>query len=574
MKNTILFIATLFLMTISSFAQNGINYKAIVKNGSGNVLASSPVTLQFTIYAGAALSNNVYQETHTTNTDANGLIILNVGEGTTADTFEDIAWEVDDHYLNVQVNTGSGLVDLGTTQFKSVPYAKVAEKTKSSERIELPYFDSTTLANGSAFHVHNTSTSAAFGIVGTTGTDGSTIPANRAGVLGYSTNAHGVYGRSENSSYAGVQGVSNSASGYGVLGYGFGGGIGGYFYTTSNGKAALTTGTGNVGIGTQNPEEKMHVAGNLFIQSDLGQLQVGYPGTGNRWALSTVGSGAHLQFRSKPSGSNNYTTRFRFRQDGEFQVGNIGTPTAWTHIQENSTLNKPLLKLEEVGNDYARLELTNNEASGAYWHVAGLPSTTTSSARLNFYFRNASGAADRMTLTGDGEVGINGTPTARLHVHQRSQGVGTGLRFSDNTANQDWDVTHGFALRFHYGGSLRGFISATTGAYTQSSDASLKSNVQSIPALMDRVKQLRPTSYNYKDDKLKTKALGFIAQEVQSIFPEVVHFSEDDGLYGIDYAAFGVIAVKAIQEQQTIIENQQKQIDELKTLILTQLNKN
>ena len=99
---------------------------------------------------------------------------------------------------------------------------------------------------------------------------------------------------------------------------------------------------------------------------------------------------------------------------GEFQAGTTSNPTAWVHTRQNSTINKPHLKLEEVGNDYARLELTNSSAGGAYWHMAGLPSATTSSARLNFYFRNASGAADRMTITGDGEVGINGRPTARL----------------------------------------------------------------------------------------------------------------------------------------------------------------
>lgn len=438
--------------------------------------------------------------------------------------------------------------------------------TGPAGQLELPYYESVqTASSASAFHVHNTTTNATFGVVGTTGTDGQNIPTNRAGVFGYSTNAHGVYGRSENSFYAGVQGVSNSATGYGVLGYGFGGGIGGYFYTTSQGTAALTTGTGNVGIGTQEPEEKMHVAGNLLVQSNVGQLQVGYPGTGNRWAISTIGSGADLQFRSKPSGSNTFTTRFRFRQGGEFQVGSISSTSAWAHVLANSTINKPQMKLEEVGNDYARLELTNNAASGAYWHVAGLPSSTTANARLNFYFRNSNGAADRMTITGDGEVGINGSPTARLHVHQRSQTVGTGLRFSDNTANQDWDVTHGFALRFHYGGSLRGFINANTGAYTQSSDKRLKTNVSKLYPVLAKVASLEPTTYSYKSDESNEITVGLMAQDVKEIFPELVSYSKTDELYGINYAGFSVIALKAIQEQQEVIDAQDKKIEDLES---------
>lgn len=570
----------ILFITLIGYSQNGINYKAVIKDDLGNVVANDNIFVQFAILENGV--TNLYTETHSITTDDNGIIIVNIGEGTpTSGNFSNIDWAVNNHSLNVQVNTGSGFVDMGTTQFKSVPYAKSAknaENALSTETIVLPYFDSTTESFGPAFHVHNTDTNASYGLAGSTGS--STLPANRAGVLGYSTNAHGVYGVSDNSFYAGVQGVSGSSEGVGVQGYGFGGGVGGHFYTTSSGVAALTTGVGNVGIGTQEPEEKMHVAGNLLVQSNLGQLQIGFPGTGNRWALSTINSGADLLFRSKPSGTSSFTTRFRFNQGGEFQVGNISSISAWAHIRNNSTLTKPHLKLEEVGNDFARLELTNDVNSDAYWHVAGLPSSTAANARLNFYFRNASGAGDRMTITGDGQVGINGTPTARLHVLQGSQNVGTGLRFSDQTANSDWDITHGFALRFHYGGNLRGFINATTGAYTQSSDISLKSNIQDINSILERVRQLRPTSYVYNSDPTKSKTLGFIAQDVQPIFPEVVHYSEADALYGIDYSAFGVIAIKAIQEQQLIIENQQKQIDnqqkqidELKALVNTTLNK-
>ena len=430
--------------------------------------------------------------------------------------------------------------------------------------LELPYYDEESTVNGTAaFHVHNNTTGGTYGVVGTTGTDGSTIPSNRAGVLGFSTNAHGVYGVAGNSFYAGVQGVSNSSAGVGVQGYGFGGGVGGHFYTTPSGVAALTTGQGNVGIGIDEPEYKMHVGGDFFVQTNLGSLFLGFPDNGNRWAINTIGNGANLQFRSKPDGSNTTTTRFRMLQGGEFQSGITSDPTAWMHLRHNSTISKPQLKLEEVGNDYARLELTNSTAGGAYWHVAGLPSATTASARLNFYFRNANGAADRMTITGDGEVGINGTPTARLHVHQRSQTVGTGLRFSDNTANQDWDVTHGFALRFHYGGDLRGFINANTGAYTQSSDKRLKANVNVLSPVLSKVNQLAVKTYHYKSDESQEATIGLLAQEARELFPELVSYSEADKLYGVNYAGFSMVAIKAIQEQQATIEAQDKRIEEL-----------
>ena len=129
---------TLLAVLISTilFAQSGINYKAVINDANGNVLGSSPVSIQFIIYEGVALTNNVYQESHATNTDANGFVIANIGEGTTSDVFTDIAWGNDAHFLNVQVNTGSGLIDLGTTQFMAVPYAIVAENVSGLEAID------------------------------------------------------------------------------------------------------------------------------------------------------------------------------------------------------------------------------------------------------------------------------------------------------------------------------------------------------------------------------------------------------------------------------------------------------
>ena len=112
-RYTTLFLA-LLTMTIS-FAQNGINYKAIIKDNNGNVLANDLVVVQFTILQGVA-QTNVYQESHTPTTDANGLIIVNIGEGTPlSGNFTDIDWAADATFLNTQINTGAGLVYMGTT---------------------------------------------------------------------------------------------------------------------------------------------------------------------------------------------------------------------------------------------------------------------------------------------------------------------------------------------------------------------------------------------------------------------------------------------------------------------------
>jgi hypothetical protein len=100
------------------------------------------------------------------------------------------------------------------------------------------------------------------------------------------------------------------------------------------------------------------------------------------------------------------------------------------------------------------------------------------------------------------------------------------------------------------------------GAYTQASDRRLKNNITPINNVLDNLLKLNPVEYYYNHAPSNVKSKGFIAQEVQEIFPELVSVNEE-GMLAVQYVEFGVIAIKAIQEQQLIIQNQQAQIDAL-----------
>ncbi|MTE26330.1 tail fiber domain-containing protein [Winogradskyella ouciana] len=126
-KITSLLVACLFCFTV--YAQNNyINYKALVKDNLGNVVANQSIDVRFTIFAGAV---QVYEETHNPTTDANGIMILDIGNGSTSDLFSAIDWSTNTT-LKTEIDTGSGYVDLGTTDFKSVPYAINAGNTAFS----------------------------------------------------------------------------------------------------------------------------------------------------------------------------------------------------------------------------------------------------------------------------------------------------------------------------------------------------------------------------------------------------------------------------------------------------------
>ena len=120
---------TVLLISISSFAQQGINYKAVLKDASGNLLGDTFMNVQFTIHQSTETGTIVYQEDHNYTTDANGLLILNIGTDTSPSVgvFADLAWGADQHFLQTSITYSGGTIDFDATEFMAVPYAKQAE---------------------------------------------------------------------------------------------------------------------------------------------------------------------------------------------------------------------------------------------------------------------------------------------------------------------------------------------------------------------------------------------------------------------------------------------------------------
>ena len=91
-------------------------------------MSTTAVTITFKIHDNSATGTMVYEETHATTTNAQGLVNLSVGGGTAmTGTFSGIQWGTGSKFLQVLMNAGNGVVDLGTQQMMSVPYALYAE---------------------------------------------------------------------------------------------------------------------------------------------------------------------------------------------------------------------------------------------------------------------------------------------------------------------------------------------------------------------------------------------------------------------------------------------------------------
>ena len=93
-----------FVLLINA-QEKGFNYKALITE-DGTALANRSTDVRFTILENG--TSIVYQEEQNTTTDENGIIILNIGEGTpVSGNFTTIDW-ANEQFLQVEINTGSG----------------------------------------------------------------------------------------------------------------------------------------------------------------------------------------------------------------------------------------------------------------------------------------------------------------------------------------------------------------------------------------------------------------------------------------------------------------------------------
>jgi beta-glucanase (GH16 family) len=135
------FLLVLLFAVQSLFAQipQGFNYQATVRNQTGELLTNEYVGIRFHIVQGTEQNNPVYSEFHYESTDDLGSLHLMIGQGTVeAGAFNQIDWSLGDYHMGIEINTGSGFIDMGTTQLMSVPFALYALNSGTTNSASLP----------------------------------------------------------------------------------------------------------------------------------------------------------------------------------------------------------------------------------------------------------------------------------------------------------------------------------------------------------------------------------------------------------------------------------------------------
>jgi hypothetical protein len=204
----------------------------------------------------------------------------------------------------------------------------------------------------------------------------------------------------------------------------------------------------------------------------------------------------------------------------------------------------------------------------------GLSFATAIGAEANVSCNNclALGGSAASTRT---KVGINqSTPFTDLHIVQQSDNgldKTRGIRLQRSVNSNQWRtlIDPGNNYIFEYNNGLYSYIEPVGGTFVIGSDSRLKRDIESLDDVLGKLMQLRPKRYQYvlTDSAYSTKLMGFLAEDVEKLFPDFVHIGQN-GYKGIAYHNFGIIAVKAIQEQQTQIEALQKENADMKRELL------
>jgi hypothetical protein len=331
-----------------------------------------------------------------------------------------------------------------------------------------------------------------------------------------------------------------------------------------NARLAIEATSGNVGIGTTEPKQRLDIAGDIgffgrqALIADASWLRLNQAG---HYASGTLTPGLFAPMSLNVGGLNNWSNpgntnaviagslgvavfapADRLHVDGRIRAGAM-TMGPWPANPGNYAFVGSNLLDQSDQKNYALLVGTEAE-----------PGVTYLNARNAIGFRI--GNVPQMLLTAEGRFGIGiNNPSQKLHVsgpfllvngagneqvYIGGDGAGGDAQFGSLNAGV------GNAAMFNPASGQ--YMALFARQFVPASDAALKTEIEPLVASLDAALQLRPVSFLWRGDEADgRRQLGFIAQQVRDVLPEAV-IDGGRGKLGLHYDGVVAVLAGALQE--------------------------
>jgi len=626
MKKTFILLSLLFAFSGVAQTPETISYQAVVRTANNELVPNTHLGMRVSLLHLHPNGNVVYQETYDPKpvTNMNGLVSLEIGSGTalTGD-FKAIDWSSGPYYIKVETDPkgGTDYSISGTSPLLTVPYAKYADKAGMVETASI-------LADADGDTKVEVEKNANENIIrfSTQGMEHFNMDNGRLGVnntgnsifVGTGAGAHDDLSDNNNTligheaGYANTTGSFNVASGYQAMMTNTTG-----YANTASGAQALysnTAGLFNTAIGaqamTRNTTGSSNVAvGIRALYNNTTQSHLVAVGDS---ALFYNQAGANTALGSKAlytntTGVANTATGYHAMYSNA--IGNENTASGFNALYSNTTGNaNTATGVRALYSNTSGGDNTANGTEALYSNNKGLENTAIGNQAL---YKNNNGNFN--TATGSGALKLNQSGSSNTAIgvgtlfknsigsHNTAIGVSahnicTGCNNSTGIGYQASPLTHN---RVHVGNSSVTWIGGQV-PWAIYSDGRIKTDVKEDVSGLDFITRLRPVTYHIDkdtEDRLmgtvdssdyaekydieKIKMTGFIAQEVEQAareagydFSGITKPKGDRDLYSLSYAQFVVPLVKAVQEQQGVIQSLEKDNKKLQSSIEKLLEEN
>lgn len=139
MRQTLTLVALLISTFMIAQVPASMSYQAVVRNSSNALIQDSNIGIRVSILQGGPTGTVVYQETQTVVTNVNGLMSMEIGQGTPiVGSFINVPWANGSCFLQTEIDPsgGTNYSISSTTQLLSVPYAFHAKTSDDAARIK------------------------------------------------------------------------------------------------------------------------------------------------------------------------------------------------------------------------------------------------------------------------------------------------------------------------------------------------------------------------------------------------------------------------------------------------------